>query len=63
MKIEVRQLKDGRFYLEINDERILVHEKLSTIVLKIEQYLKIRFLPEQQVGGLKGMFKKVMTGE
>lgn len=63
MKIEVNQRKDKKFELKIGDEEILVHEKLSAVVNKIEQYLKMRFLPEEQKGGVIGLFDKVMKGQ
>lgn len=57
MKIEVTKNKDNKFELRIQEELILVHEKLSVIVAKIEQYLKMRFIPEE-----KSMFKELFRG-
>jgi len=54
MNIQVNQLKNGRYQLKIGDEIIMVHEKLSSIVSKIEQYLKMRFLADDKKGGLAG---------
>jgi|GEM_PF-6869575 len=61
MKIEVTQEKDGKFKLVIGDETILTHGRLSFIVRKIEQYLKMRFLPEEKtkLGSLADDFGKM----
>jgi ASC-1-like (ASCH) protein len=60
MKFEVRKMANGKYELRVGDEIILVHEKLSSIVLKIEQYLKLRFLseePKTPLGKLGDIFK------
>ena len=57
MKILVWE-KDGLYNLAINNEQIISKEKqLSLIVQKIEQYLKMRYLKEEPVGFIKGLFK------
>ena len=55
MKFEVKMEKN-LFVLSIDGERILENQKLSTVVNKIEDYLKIRYLPEREKKG----FSKVL---
>lgn len=63
MKFEVIKNNNGKYCLRIDGELILVHEKLSTIVNKIEQFLKIRYLTEEQKGGVIGFVDKIMKGK
>lgn len=51
MKIEVKQER-GIYFLFIEGEKVLKDKKLSSIVNKIEQYLKLRFLKEEPKGGI-----------
>jgi len=60
MRIDVTQYKGGMYELKINDEMILKHPKLSSIVSKIEQYLKMRFLAENKTGGLGEKLKGLL---
>lgn len=59
MKIEVTK-KANKFCLQIDGETILLSEKLSAVVIKIEKYLKLRFLEEktdsalERIGGFFG---------
>jgi len=55
MKIDVKQ-KGSIYILDINGEIILKDKKLSVVVNKIEDYLKMRFLKEKPKKG----FSKVM---
>ncbi len=47
MKFEVKQDR-GLFILLIDGEKILEDQKLSMIVNKIESYLKMRYLKEEE---------------
>ena len=52
MKIDVEKNAKEEYKLFINDELILEDRMLSKIVKKIEQYLKMRFLPDTEKRGL-----------
>ena len=56
MEIDVVKNKTRQYELYIQRELILRTEQLSDIVNKIEEYLKMRYLPTQKKGFL-GMFK------
>ena len=47
MKLEVTKNKMNRYTLNIDGENIVTTDKLSAVVIKIEKYLKIRFLDEK----------------
>jgi hypothetical protein len=55
MKFEVT-MDRGLFILKIDNEKILENQKLSIIVNKIEDYLKIRYLPEREKKGVDKFF-------
>ena len=59
MNIEVTKGKNKRYLLKINGEYILTHDKLSSIMLKIEEYLKMRFLEPEERGGVSGFLDKL----
>lgn len=62
MEIDVNKLKDGSYTLHINQELIMQHRQLSTVMAKIEQYLKMRFLEEKD-GGMLGNLRGAVFGQ
>jgi len=57
IKVEIGKLKDGRFYLNEDNERILVSDMLSEIVDKLEKDLK-KLYGIQDKKGIGGFFQK-----
>jgi len=57
MKFEVKQDR-GMYVLMIDNEKIIGDTKLSTIVKKIESYLKMRYLKEEEGNA----FSKLLGG-
>ena len=58
MKIEVKATGGG-FSLDINGEEILKSSKLSSVVNKIEEYLKMRFIKDNS-GGYMSKIKSLI---
>lgn len=56
--LHVLKLISGKYVLKINGETIIATEKLSEIVIKIEQYLKLKYLPPDD----KNFFEKLKGG-
>jgi len=63
MRFDVEQ-KEKRFILLVDGTNVFESEKLSAIVLKIEAYLKLRYLPEpeKQKNGFLDKISGVING-
>lgn len=56
-EIDVGRIKDGRYYLDIDGERLLTHENLSAIVDRIEKEL-LKLYGVKKKGALSNLFGK-----
>jgi hypothetical protein len=56
--------KQGKFILFVDGTNVFEADKLSSIVLKIEAYLKLRYLPEpeKQKAGFLDRISGVING-
>jgi len=59
IEIDVGRIKDGRYFLDMDGERILVDLQLSVIVDKIETELKRKYgIKENKLSKIGGFFQR-----
>lgn len=59
IEIDVGKTKGEKFFLDLNNERVLVSQSLGEIVDRIERELKINFdIKDSKLSKIGGFFKR-----